>query len=184
MTTGNMPKKGSNTLYYIGAVVIIVIIVVAGVALYEVTRPSSTPSPSPSVSSSPSVSASVAPSSSASATTINIYAGEVSSSTYGFGTTSTLSSPGPTLTFTAGEVVTVDFHNVGAMSHNWAIVATKDSTASVLWGAQIQSASNPVLPGGTASVTFTVGSAGSYYYICQVDAHVTLGMWGQVTVNP
>jgi plastocyanin len=182
MSTETMPKKRSNTSWYIAAAVIIIIIIVGGVVAYEYTRPSS-PSSSPSPSAS--ASASVSPSSSPATTTLNIYAGEVSSSTYGFGTSaSSITSPGPTLTFTAGEKVTVDFHNVGTMAHNWAIVATQSSTAAVLWGAEIQSGSNPVLPGDTASVTFTVGSAGNYYYICQVDAHVALGMWGNVVVNP
>ena len=80
--------------------------------------------------------------------------------------------------------MTVNFHNAGTMSHDWALVDSKSSTANVQWSAQIGSASNPISPGGTGSVTFTVGSAGTYYYICQVDAHVALGMWGTVTVNP
>ena len=91
--------------------------------------------------------------------------------------------PGPALTFTSGEQVTVTLHNAGTMPHNFAIVNAKSSTATVLWSAQINSASNGVAPGSSSSVTFTVGDAGSYYYICQVDGHVALGMWGNVTVN-
>jgi uncharacterized cupredoxin-like copper-binding protein len=117
-------------------------------------------------------------------TQYNIYAGEINSSTYGFGNSATtITSPGPTLTFTAGETVTVTLHNAGTMDHNWAIVNSKSSTATVLWNAQVQSPSNPVAPGSTGSVTFTVGSAGNYYYICQVDGHVALGMWGNVVVQ-
>jgi nitrite reductase (NO-forming) len=70
------------------------------------------------------------------------------------------------------------------MAHNWALVDAKSSTATVLFSAQIGSASSPVAAGQSQSVTFTPTTAGSYYYICQVDAHVSLGMWGTVTVNP
>ncbi len=173
----NMPKKGSNTGWYIAAAVIVIVIIVVGVVAYEATlAPPTSPTPTPSGSSSPSPSSG--------GTNIDIYAGEVSSSTYGFGSSaSSISSPGPTLTFTAGQTVTVTFHNAGTMAHNWAIVDAKTSTANVLWSAQVGSGANPISAGGTATVTFTVGSAGSYFYICQVDAHVALGMWGTVTVN-
>ena len=99
---------------------------------------------------------------------------------YGFGNSaSSISSPGPTLTFTSGEAVTVTLHNAGTMPHNFAIVETKSSTGTVLWNAQIASASNGVAAGSTGSVTFTVGTAGNYYYICQVDGHVAFGNVGQ-----
>ncbi len=177
MSNENMPKK-SNMGWYIAAVVIVIVIIVVGVVAYEATLAPASPTPSPSASGSPS------PSSSGGTLSINIYAGEVSSSTYGFGdSASSINSPGPTLTFTAGQKVTVTFHNAGTMPHNWAIVDAKSSTANVLWSAKVGSASNPISAGGTATVTFTVGSAGSYYYICQVDAHVALGMWGTITVN-
>ena len=118
------------------------------------------------------------------ATQVNIYAKEITSSEYGFGTSSGHeASPGTTLTFTSGETVTVTMHNEGQMSHNFAIVSDKSSASSVVWGAQVGSSSNPVSPGSSGSVTFTVGSAGNYYYICQVDGHVGLGMWGNVVVN-
>ena len=114
---------------------------------------------------------------------VNIYAGEIPMQ-YGFGnSSSTITSPGPTLTFISGQTVTVTLHNSGSMQHNFAIVSTKSATGTVLWGAQIQSASNPVSPGSSATVTFTVGDPGNYYYICQVDAHVVLGMWGHVVVE-
>jgi uncharacterized cupredoxin-like copper-binding protein len=114
---------------------------------------------------------------------VTVYAGDTP--TYGFGNSaSSISSPGPALTFTAGETVKVTLQNSGTMLHNFAIVGTKSSTGTVLWSSQIASASNPVTAGSSASVTFTVGAAGSYFYICQVDGHVALGMWGTVTVTP
>ena len=118
------------------------------------------------------------------ATQVTLYAGEKTTSSYGFGNSATtIGSPGPTLTFTSGEIVTVTLHNAGKMLHNFAIVDIKSSTGTVLWSAQVGSASNAVAAGSSDSVTFTVGSAGNYYYICQVDGHVALGMWGNVKVN-
>ena len=103
---------------------------------------------------------------------------------YGFGNSaSSITSPGPEIDLTAGTTYTITLHNSGTMPHNFAIVDSKSSTANVLWSAQVKSNSNPVNPGSTGSVTFTAGSAGNYYYICQVDGHVALGMWGQVKVT-
>jgi uncharacterized cupredoxin-like copper-binding protein len=70
------------------------------------------------------------------------------------------------------------------MSHNWALVNAKSSNATVI-GGQIGSASNPVAPGATQSLNigpFT--TADSLYYICQVDEHVSFGMWGTATIAP
>ena len=118
------------------------------------------------------------------ATQVTLYAGEKTTSSYGFGNSATsIGSPGPTLTFTSGEVVTVTLHNAGTMPHNFAIVDTKSSTGTVLWNAKVGSSSNGVAVGSSESDTFTVGNAGNYYYICQVDGHVALGMWGNVVVN-
>jgi plastocyanin len=142
----------------IAAVVVAIIVIVVGVVAYTYF---------------------VKPPSNSTFNGTDIYVGE-----YGFGATSSISSPGPTLTFTAGQTVTITLHNVGSMGHNWAVVDAKSSTANVLWNAQIGTASNPVAAGQTGTVTFTVGSAGSYYYVCQVDGHVGLGLWGIVIVNP
>jgi plastocyanin len=179
MSTENMPKKKGNTGWYIAAVIIVIVIIVVGVLAYQYSMPSSTSSPSPSTSATPT------PSSSGGASTMTIYAGEVSTSSYGFGTGSnSISSPGPDLTFKVGQTYTVTLDNVGTMGHNWAIVDAKSPTATVMFSAQIASASNPVAIGGSKSVTFTPTQAGNYFYICQVDAHVSLGMWGNVIVNP
>ncbi len=155
----------SRTTSYIIAIVVIIVIVVAGVLVYEFTRPGGTGG-------------------TGGGTHIDIYA---SDSPYGFGNSagSITSNPGPTLTFTSGQTYTVTLHNVGTVSHNWAITKDKadGSTDLAFSGAQIASPTNPVAPGSTQSVTFTAGTAGSYYYICQVDAHVSLGMWGTVTVT-
>jgi plastocyanin len=113
---------------------------------------------------------------------IDIYAGELQGgSVFGFGTSAdNITSPGPTLNLMQGDTVTINFHNVGTVQHNFAIVSDKDDVNSVLWNATVQSGSNPVLPGSTAQVTFTVGDAGNYYYVCQVPGHAALGMWGNI----
>ena len=116
---------------------------------------------------------------------ITLYAGEISTSVYGFGnTSSTLTSPGPTLMFKAGDVVNLTLVDVGMMAHNWALVKTNETSGSVLFGAQVASASLPLESNETGSVVFTVGQAGNFFYICQVPGHVQLGMSGNVIINP
>jgi uncharacterized cupredoxin-like copper-binding protein len=185
MSTENMPKK-SNMGWYIAAVIIVIVIVVVGVVAYEATLPSNSTTPSPSPTATPTPSSTSTPSPTSSIVSMTIYAGEVSASTYGFGNSATsITSPGPTLTFKVGDVVTMKLTNASpTMPHNWAIVNAQSSTAPVMFNAQIQSGSNPITPGSSASVTFTVTQAGNYFYICQVPGHVALGMWGNVVVNP
>jgi len=152
----------SKTTWYIVAAIIVIVIIIAGVLIY-LYRPGSSGGTT------------------LSGTNINIYGAE-----YGFGASaSSIISPGPTMELQSGQSVTVTFHNVGTVAHNWAIVTAKTdgNTNLAFSGAQIASASSPVAAGSSQSVTFTVGSAGTYYYICQVDGHVSLGMWGTVTVT-
>ena len=173
-------SKRSSIAWYIAAATIVALIIVASGLTYQYAQPSNSnstsPATSPAASSSPS----------AGNITITVYAGEVGSSTYGFGNTSdNITSPGPTFTVKVGSTVTVEFTNVGTMSHNWALVTQKTpgNTNLAFNKAQIASAAYPVQTGGKASVTFVANKAGSYYYICQVDSHVTLGMWGSFIVT-
>lgn len=149
-----------NKMYYIAAIVIIVIVIIGGIYYYETTQ-------NPPANSS---------------TPLTLYVGEISSTSYGFGETASAltSNPGPTLTLTAGHAYIMTVHNVGTMQHSWAIVDAKNSSANVLWN----SATQGINPGLDAQITFTAGSSGSYFYICQVPGHVELGLWGTVTVNP
>jgi plastocyanin len=180
MTTETTPKGKSNTGWYIAAAVIIIVVIIVGVVVAMQLNSSGTPSTSPT----PTPTATPTPTGSPGTVKLDIYAGEVSSSTYGFGNSAnSIQSPGPSLNFKVGDVVTVTLHNAGTMPHNWALVDAKSSTANVLFNAQIASSSSPVQPDSTGQVTFTVTQAGNFYYICQVDAHVTLGMWGTVTVR-
>ena len=116
---------------------------------------------------------------------VTLYAGEISGSLYGFGYSSTsLTSPGPTLTFKVGDVVNMTLFNAGTMPHNWALVTTNQTSASVLFGAKIASGSVPIEVNQTGSVVFAITKSGNFSYICQVPGHVQTGMWGSVVINP
>lgn len=116
---------------------------------------------------------------------LTLYAGEITPSEYGFGNAPTsITSPGPTLTFTVGDVVNMTVFNAGTMPHNWALVTSNQTSAKVLFGAQIDSGSVPIEVNQTGSVVFKVTKAGDYDYICQVPGHVQSGMWGSVVINP
>jgi uncharacterized cupredoxin-like copper-binding protein len=118
------------------------------------------------------------------AVNITLYAGEVSATAYGFGLSANgITSPGPTLNFTTGEVVEIRLVNVGTMPHAFEITDAPVTGASVLFNAAIGSGSDPISPGQSGSVIFTVTESGSFYYICPVSGHAGLGMWGNVTVG-
>ncbi len=119
--------------------------------------------------------------------TVNIvlYEGEISATQYGFGNTSTLiTSPGPTLRFNLTDVVNITVVNVGKMPHAFAITNAPKTGATVLFGAEIGSASYPLQPGEQGTVIFTPNNAGSsFFYICPVPGHVELGMYGSVVIS-
>jgi uncharacterized cupredoxin-like copper-binding protein len=114
---------------------------------------------------------------------LTLYAGEISSSTYGFGNSSTtLTSPGPTLTLIEGTTYTMTVYNVGTMPHAWEIVPTQAVSGSPSFKAGID-ISSYISPGSSGSVTFTPNKAGNYYYVCTVPGHIALGMYGTVVVQ-
>ena len=113
---------------------------------------------------------------------INLYAGEINSSQYGFGNSSgTLESPGPSFTVPLDSIVTVTMYNVGTMGHAWELVNSLTNSSEV-FGAAIGSNSTPIFPDSNGNVTFLASAAGTYYYICPVDGHQGLGMYGNFTV--
>ena len=116
--------------------------------------------------------------------TVNIvlYEGEISATKYGFGNTSTtLTSPGPTLRFNLTDVVNITVINVGMMPHAFAITNAPKTGATVLFNAEIGAANNPLQSG---SVIFTPNNAGSsFFYICPVPGHAEVGMYGSVIIN-
>lgn len=157
----------ANRNLWIGiGVIIIVIIVAAGLYVYftQNTGPGLTPNKY-----------------------VTLYEGDKvvnGNAQYVFGLSqSSMTSPGPTLNFTVGDVVSITVNNVGTMPHNWALVDAKSTTANVLFTAQIASGSNPIAQGSSGTVVFKVTQAGNFFYICQVPGHVALGMWGNVVVS-
>lgn len=174
----NQTQKISNVAWYIAAAIIIAVIIIVSDLTYQYALPNSPSSPatSPSSSGSPS----------AGNVIIAIYAGELSPSVYGFGnSTNSITSPGPIYSVKVGTTVKVDFENDGTMPHNWALVTQKTSgnTNIAFSKSQIASAGNAVPVYGKATTTFVANKVGTYYYICQVDGHVALGMWGYFNVT-
>jgi plastocyanin len=120
-----------------------------------------------------------------SGTPLTLYAGEVSSSAYGFGNSAnSITSPGPTLTLVEGTTYTITVYNVSHMSmlHSWEIVPTEAASSSPLWGAGID-LTNYIPVGGSGSITFTPTQTGNFYYVCSFPGHIALGMWGKVVVQ-
>lgn len=114
-----------------------------------------------------------------------LYAGEVSSSQYGFGNSaSTITSPGPTLNLVEGTTYNMTVYNVSHMSmlHSWEIVSSKAVSTSPLWGAGID-ISTYIPVGSSGSVTFTPTQTGTFYYVCTFPGHIALGMYGTVVVS-
>jgi plastocyanin len=173
----NPHTKKSNTAWIIVAVVVIVIIVAASILAYQLSQSGNNPNATPTASPFPS----------GDSVSISVYSGEVSASQYGFGSSpGNITSPGPTFTVKAGIAVTVHFSNAGSMGHNWAVVTEKTDGSNLLafTNAHVGSGINPIPPAGQATTTFVANQPGTYYYICQVDGHVSLGMWGYFVVTP
>ncbi len=84
---------------------------------------------------------------------------------------------------TVGITYTLTFYDVGQFPHALVIKNANSATATTMWNAAVGSASNPITPGQSGSVTFTPDQAGTYYYLCPVPGHTDLGMWGMVIVK-
>jgi uncharacterized cupredoxin-like copper-binding protein len=153
-----MSKGKSKTGLYAAIAIIVIVIVVVGAVIALMYKPG------------------------ASGTPLTMYAGEISTASYGFGNTvATITSPGPTITLKEGTSYTMTVTNSGIMPHAWEITRDK-TTSSVLFGAQIDPTSF-ISPGASGSVTFTPTEVGTFFYICPVPGHVALGMWGTVIVT-
>ncbi len=114
---------------------------------------------------------------------VTLYEGEINATTYGFGnTSSSLTSPGPALTFRQGQTYTVTVHNVGAFPHSWAISTQPNLNGQILFNSEILP-NAWIQPGETGSITFTPDKTDIFYYICPVPGHTELGMWGRAIVN-
>jgi plastocyanin len=73
----------------------------------------------------------------------------------------------------AGQAVTLTQTNKGAAIHNWHVLDTKDSSGKDITTALTN-------PGSTSSVTFTVSTAGTYKFQC--DVHPT-EMFGTIKIE-
>ena len=107
---------------------------------------------------------------------INLNLGEVElSGPYGFALDDgKINSPGPQIVVRVGDVIIITATNIGQLPHSFAIAAEAKEGADPLFNSQIGSGSSPVVAGETGTVTFTVGQAGTYSYICQVPGHATI----------
>jgi len=83
----------------------------------------------------------------------------------------------------SGDSVDFKVANKGKSFHSFAIVSDVDDPNSVVFNSAIKSANNPMKPGESGEVTFTVGAPGSYHYICTVPGHAALGMQGNFIVE-
>lgn len=75
------------------------------------------------------------------------------------------------ITVEKGRQATVRFRNVGTISHNFELPTFGVETKYIL-------------PGQTASATFTPDRAGKFTYICGVPGHAEQGMRGTLVVTP
>jgi FtsP/CotA-like multicopper oxidase with cupredoxin domain len=152
-----MSQGKSKTGMYAAIAIIVIIIIVVGVVVAVMYKPAGSGTP------------------------LTLYAGEVSSASYGFGNSAGSIAAGPnspTITLKEGTSYTMTVHNAGTMPHAWEI------TNSQLGGSVLFSSSiGNIAPGSTGSVTFTPNQVGNFYYICPIAGHAALGMWGNIVVT-
>jgi len=89
----------------------------------------------------------------------------------------------PDFVVNSGDEVTFTAANAGKGFHAFGIAASPDDFNNVLWGSEIAAATAPLKSGESGSSTFTAGAAGTYYYICTVPGHASLGMQGSFIVE-
>jgi len=89
----------------------------------------------------------------------------------------------PDFVVNSGDEVTFTAANAGKGFHAFGITASPDDFNNALWGSGIASATAPLKSGESGSTTFTAGAPGTYYYICTVPGHASLGMQGSFIVN-
>jgi len=89
----------------------------------------------------------------------------------------------PEFVVKSGDEVTFTVTNTGKSFHAFGIVKDPEDFNNILWNSAIASASNPIKPGESGTVTFTAGAPGKYYYICTVPGHALQGMQGSFIVE-
>jgi len=89
----------------------------------------------------------------------------------------------PDFVVNSGDEVTFTASNAGKGFHAFGIAASPDDFNNVLWDSEIAAATAPLKSGESGSSTFTAGAPGTYYYICTVPGHASLGMQGSFIVE-
>ena len=89
----------------------------------------------------------------------------------------------PDFVVNSGDEITFTATNAGKGFHAFGVVATPDDFNNPLWGSEIAAATSPLKAGESGSSTFTAGAPGTYYYICTVPGHASLGMQGSFIVE-
>jgi len=89
----------------------------------------------------------------------------------------------PEIRVNIGDTITIKSINQGKSFHAFGVVKNPENFNDVLWGSEIQSASNPLKPGDSGESTFIAEASGSYYYICTVPGHALQGMKGIFIVD-
>ncbi len=89
----------------------------------------------------------------------------------------------PDFVVNSGDEVTFTATNAGKGFHAFGITVSPDDFNNALWGSEIASSSAPLKAGESGSSTFTAGAPGTYYYICTVPGHASLGMQGSFIVE-
>jgi nitrite reductase (NO-forming) len=89
----------------------------------------------------------------------------------------------PDFVVNSGDEVTFTVTNAGKGFHSFGITASPDDFSNPLWGSEIASSAAPLKAGESGSATFIAGVPGTYYYICTVPGHASLGMQGSFIVE-
>jgi uncharacterized cupredoxin-like copper-binding protein len=113
---------------------------------------------------------------------LTVYAGD-----FGFSLRpDAITSPGPELRVKVGSLVKLTVVNVGRAVHVLTIVGDlrEDPNAvPVFSGASAGTPRNPIPPGSSVTVYLVAEKEGSYYYVCNVPGHTSLGMYGRFVVE-
>jgi uncharacterized cupredoxin-like copper-binding protein len=90
--------------------------------------------------------------------------------------------PAPPIRVKSGSTVKITLINVGTLYHAIMVVSdAKDDPGAkpAFEGAY----SSLVYPGGSATIYFKADKPGTYYYVCNILGHVSMGMWGMFLVE-
>lgn len=119
------------------------------------------------------------------AVVINVIGGEISPTRFSYAIEGQpLTSPGPTIKVKKGDVVQINFKNVGGAQdqpHTFVVVSNGEK---VLFSAKVGTRTEPLDVGKAGTTTFVADQAGEYFYVCDVPGHRRLGMWGKFIVEP